>query len=98
MQDLFDDSEIVDLMWKILGAIVRPNVPWGKSAWFYSESGNNGKGTLCELMRQLCGENSYAAISLADMGKDFMLEPLIRAVAVIVDENDVGTYIDKAAN
>lgn len=31
------------------------------------------------------------------MGKDFMLEPLTHATAVIVDENDVGTYIDKAA-
>ena len=27
-----------------------------------------------------------------------MLEPLTRATAIIVDENDVGTYIDKAAN
>ena len=27
-----------------------------------------------------------------------MLEPLISATAIIVDENDVGTYIDKAAN
>ena len=27
-----------------------------------------------------------------------MLEPLVRANAIIVDENDVGTYIDKAAN
>ena len=98
MQDLFDDSEVVALMWQIIGAIVRPNVPWGKSAWFYSESGNNGKGTLCELMRQLCGEDAYASIPLSDMGKDFMLEPLIHSVAIIVDENDVGTYIDKAAN
>ncbi|WP_197510811.1 DUF5906 domain-containing protein [Tessaracoccus coleopterorum] len=32
------------------------------------------------------------------MGKDFMLEPLTRASAIIVDENDVGQYIDKAAN
>ena len=98
MHELFDDIEIERLIWQIIGAIIRPNVPWGQAAWFYSESGNNGKGTLCELMRQLCGEDAYASIPLSDMGKDFMLEPLIRAVAVIVDENDVGTYIDKAAN
>ena len=98
MNDLSDDPEIVNTLWEILGAIIRPNVPWGKSAWFYSETGNNGKGTLCELMRQLCGEGSYASIPLSDMGKDFMLEPLTRASAIIVDENDVGTYIDKAAN
>lgn len=98
MKELADDSEIVDVLWQILGAIIRPNVSWGKSAWFYSETGNNGKGTLCELMRQLCGEGSYAAIPLADMGKDFALEPLTRATAIIEDENDVGTFIDKAAN
>ena len=98
MNSLSDDPEIVNTLWEVLGAIVRPNVPWNKSAWFYSESGNNGKGTLCELMRQLCGDGSYASIPLSDLGKDFMLEPLTRATAIIVDENDVGTYIDKAAN
>lgn len=98
MNDLSDDKDVVNLLWQILGAIIRPNVPWGQAAWLYSESGNNGKGTLCELMRELCGKTSYASIPLSDMGKDFMLEPLIRATAIIVDENDVGTYIDKAAN
>ena len=98
METLSDDKTVVNTLWEVLGAIVRPNVPWGKSAWFYSDTGNNGKGTLCELMRQLCGDGSYASIPLSEMGKDFMLEPLIRASAIIVDENDVGTYIDKAAN
>lgn len=98
MQELSDDPEIVALLWEILGAIIRPLVPWNKSAWFYSETGNNGKGTLCELMRQLCGDGSYASIPLTDFAKDFMLEPLLRASAIIVDENDVGTFIDKAAN
>ena len=98
MNDLSDDPEIVNTLWEILGAIIRPNVKWDKSAWLYSETGNNGKGTLCELMRQLCGRGSSASIPLADMGKDFLLEPLTRANAIIVDENDVGTYIDKAAN
>ena len=98
MKELSDDPEVVNLLWEILGAIIRPLVPWNKSAWFYSETGNNGKGTLCELMRQLCGEGAYASIPLSDFGKDFMLEPLLRASAIIVDENDVGTFIDKAAN
>ena len=98
MDELSDDPEIVELLWQILGAIIRPNVRWNKSAWFYSESGNNGKGTLCELMRSLCGETAYAAIPLSSFGKDFALEPLTKATAIIVDENDVGIFIDKAAN
>lgn len=98
MRTLSDDPEIVNLLWQILGAIIRPLVPWNKMAWFYSEKGNNGKGTLCELMRQLCGKSSYAAIKLSEMSKDFLLEPLLHASAIITDENDVGTFIDKAAN
>lgn len=66
MHSLSDDDEIVQTLWEVLGCIIRPNVPWNKSVWFYSETGNNGKGTLCELMRQLCGEGTYAAIPLAN--------------------------------
>ncbi len=98
VKDLFENPEMCELIWEILGAIIRPNVSWNKSAWFYSNTGNNGKGTLCELMRQLTGEGSYASIPLSDFSKDFMLEPLTRATSIIVDENDVGTFIDKAAN
>lgn len=98
MHTLSDDQEVIDLLWEILGAIVRPRVRWNKSAWFYSVMGNNGKGTLVELMRNLVGTASYASIPINDFGKDFLLEPLTRASAILVDENDVGTFIDKAAN
>ena len=43
MRELFDDQELVDLMWHIIGAVVRSNVGWGRTAWFYSSSGNSGK-------------------------------------------------------
>lgn len=98
MKTLSDDPEIVELLWQIVGAVIRPHVRWNKSAWFYSERGNNGKGTLVALMRELCGAGAHTSLPLADMGKDFMLEPLTRASAIIVDENDVGVFIDKAAN
>jgi len=98
MMELSDDPGIVTLLWQILSAIVRPFVNWNKAAWFYSESGNNGKGTLCELMRQLCGRNAYASVPLDDFGKDFALAKIINTMAIIVDENDVGVFIDKVAN
>lgn len=98
MASLSEDADVVHLFWEILGAIIRPNVRWNKSAWLYSTRGNNGKGTLCALMRNLCGPGAYAATKLTDFNKDFMLEPLTRATAIIVDENDVGTYIDQASN
>lgn len=98
MAELSDDSAIVELLWQVLGAIIRPFVRWDQSAWFYSASGNSGKGTLCELMRNLCGRGCSASISLSDFSKDFHLEPLIHSSAIIVDENDVGVYLDKVAN
>ncbi|WP_020385276.1 DNA primase family protein [Kribbella catacumbae] len=101
LEEMFDQpgqEGLADLIWEIIGAIVRPHVRWGKTAWFYSERGNNGKGTLCALMRNLVGDGTHTSIPLSDFGKDFALEPLVRANAIIVDENDVGTLIDKAAN
>ena len=71
---------------------------WDVAIWFYSETGNNGKGTLCELIRALVGEGNCASIPIDQFSKDFMLEPLLHASAVVVDENDVGGYIDKAGN
>lgn len=92
------DDGVVNLIWQIIGACIRPHVAWNKSAWFYSTKGNNGKGSLVALMRNLLGPAAHTSIPLSDFSKDFMLEPLTRATAVLVDENDVGTFIDKAAN
>lgn len=98
LQSLSDDPEIVDLFWQMLSAIIRPFVRWNKSVWLYSNTGNNGKGTLCELMRNLCGTGSHTSISLSEFAAEFALQPLTHASAIIVDENDVGQYIDKLAN
>ena len=98
MNQLSDDPEISNLLWEGLSAIVRPMVSWNKSLWLYSQTGNNGKGTYCELARNIVGYGAYASIQLDQFSNDFMLEPLIRAQAIIVDENDVGIYIDRAAN
>lgn len=98
MSSLSDDPEIVNLLWEITGAVVRPYVSWNKTAFYLSQQGNNGKGTLLALQRNLLGVGNYANIPLSDFGKDFMLEPLTRASAILVDENDVGTFVEKAAN
>lgn len=98
MHTLSDDDEIVNLLWEIIGAFIRPTVPWGKTAWFYSELGNNGKGTLCSFIRNIIGERTCVSIPIKLFSKDFALEPLIKSNAIIVDENDVGAFIDEAAN
>lgn len=98
MSSLSDDPEVVELLWEITGAAVRPYVSWNKCAFYLSQQGNNGKGTLLSLQRNLLGVGNYANIPLNDFSKDFMLEPLTRASAILVDENDVGTFVEKAAN
>ena len=99
MSSLSDDPDIVNLLWQVCGAIIRPGVRWNKAAWLYSSSGNSGKGTLCALMRNLCGPGNHTSISIAQFdGNPFMLSPLVHASAVIVDENDVGVYIDRSKN
>lgn len=98
VNDLSDDKGVPELLWELLSSVVRPNIRWDKAAFFYSERGNNGKGTLCHLMRELVGEGSHTSIPIVDFGKDFMLEPLVHSSAVIVDENDVGTFIDRSGN
>lgn len=96
MNDLSDDPEIVQLLWQMLGAIIRPNVSWNKVACMYSNTGNNGKGTLCELMRNLCGKGNYANIPFSDFGKDFMLQPLTHVSAIITDENKPKSFTSAA--
>src|SRR5699024_5651268 len=98
MRSLSDDPEIVDLLWQIVGATLRPYVSWNKSAWFYSTRGNNGKGTLVAMMRNLIGLRSCVSLPLSKMGEQFSLQQLAGATAILTDEHDVGTYVDRAAN
>ncbi|MFT3663252.1 MAG: phage/plasmid primase, P4 family [Gordonia sp. (in: high G+C Gram-positive bacteria)] len=93
MDSLHDDTELVALTWQIVAAALRPGESWNKAAMLYSESGNNGKGTLVSLLRTIIGEGNYANIPLADFSRDFLLEPLTRASAILVDENAVGAFI-----
>lgn len=96
MSSLSDDPEIVNLLWEILGAVLRCNVKWDVGAFFMSSLGNNGKGTLCELLRGLCGKGSYVTLPLSEFSKEFSMSTLVRANAIITDENDF-LYLDKVA-
>ena len=96
MRSLSDDPQIVALLWEIIGAVVRPNVRWGKAVLLYSPKGNNGKGTLCRLMRNLVGAGSWMSIPIADCDKDYFKAELLHMQAVITDENPVGQYIERS--
>ncbi len=97
IDDLFDhDKELIQLSWEIIHALLWPTKQWNKSIWFLSELGNNGKGTFCQLLKNLCGK--YASIQLSDMSSPYGLSEILNAYAIISDENDCDVYIDKLAN
>ena len=91
-----DDPERVDCLWKIIGAAVRSSNSWNKTPCFYSQKGNNGKGTLAQLIRNLLGEENCVTIPISSFGKEFLLEPLLKAGCIITDENDVGSFANKS--
>lgn len=98
MSELSDDSEEVILLWEMLNAVLRPFKSWNKTAWLYSDKGNNGKGSYCVLMRALVGEENVASLALADFSEKFATECVIGKCCIIADENPVGTYVDKGAD
>lgn len=98
MLDLFDgDKELTECCWEVVGACVRPLQAWDVCAFFYSEKGNNGKGTICSMIRNIIGSGAIS-LKIADMDNRFALEPVLHATAIITDENPVNCYIDKIAN
>ncbi len=100
MSDLSDDPEVVDLLWKTLGAVVRHKVRWNRMVWHFDERGNNGKGTHIGIGRSLLGPSSHVSISMADAGDRYGLSQIIDAgfpAAILTDENPVGSYVQSAA-
>lgn len=97
ISDLFNgDQDVIDLMWQIIADCLQPNISRHKSVWFVSEKGNNGKGTLGQLIKNLLGEGNYSSLSVADFNHEFAKETLLGVMANIADENDVGTYLESA--
>lgn len=97
MQELSDDPEIVSLLWQVVGSVIRPHVEWNKAICLFDSKGNNGKGTLCQLMRNLCGEDNHVSLSFSDLTKEFMLEPLTSVSAIITDENSTREFVKEVS-
>ncbi|MFD1363402.1 DNA primase family protein [Lentibacillus salinarum] len=97
MTDLFNgDQEVIELIWQVIADCLQPNHSRHKSIWFYSEKGNNGKGTLGQLIKNLLGKGNYASLSVADFNHEFSKDTLLGVAANIADENDVNTYLESS--
>lgn len=92
IDELSDDEGVSELLWEIASATMRPGERWDQAAFFHSTKGNNGKGTFCELLRNLMGPDGHASIPIAKFGEQFALAELIHARSIIVDENPVGAF------
>lgn len=94
INDLAVDEDTAHLIWQVIADTLQPGRSRGRSIWFYSESGNNGKGTLGQLIKNLLGVGNYASLAVTDFKHEFLKETLIGVAANISDENDVDVYID----
>lgn len=86
------DDEFVFSLWEVIQAACLRLAPRNKMVLFFSTVGNNGKGTLCQLIRNLIGEDVTVNIPLEDFSKRFGLSKLPNASAIITDENNVGSF------
>jgi putative DNA primase/helicase len=95
IESLSDDEGVPELLWEVISAAMRSDAPWDRAIWFAAERGNNGKGTLVQLLRNLIGSKACAAVKFMDFGHEFKMEALISARVNLVDENGVGAFSDK---
>ena len=96
LEEVADDPEITEVLWEVISASLRPNVAFNKAVFFYSRKGNNGKGTILQLIRNLWGEENCCALSIAGFDDRFMLSSLIGTSVVLGDENAVGYTLENA--
>lgn len=94
IRELAGDPDTDLLIWQVIADCLQPHVSRHKSIWFYSEKGNNGKGTIGQLIKNLLGKGNYASLSVADFNHEFLKETLLGVAANISDENDVDVFID----
>lgn len=91
-EDTHPEPGMAEHIWKVRGAMLRQRVNW-KKAFLYSDPlGSTGKGTENELIRGLVGADNCVSITLDAFASQFGKQPLIGALANIVDELPVGGY------
>lgn len=83
---------------EVIQAACLPLAPRNKMVLFLNTAGNNGKGTVCQLIRNILGEHSVVSIPIAEFSEKFALGNLPNAVAVIVDENNVSKFSQGLGN
>lgn len=90
--------EFVKSILEVIQAACLPLAPRNKMVLFMNTAGNNGKGTICQLIRNILGKDSVVSIPIANFSKQFELANLPHACSVICDENDVSSFSQGLGN
>lgn len=99
LSELVDDNpNRVEQLWQIISAALNPGRVYDKCVIFHSTVGNNGKGTLGQLIKNVIGgRNLYAALPIVGFSDRFRVAQLVGKICNIGDENPVGQYLDSIA-
>lgn len=90
--------EFVESIKEVIQAACLPLAPRNKMVLFMNTAGNNGKGTICQLIRNILGKDSVVSIPITNFSKQFELANLPHACSVICDENDVSSFSQGLGN
>jgi putative DNA primase/helicase len=85
--------ELEVLLWQVLAASVRAKHPWNKGVGFFSPYGNNGKGTLLDLTRELVGHGNNLSASLLELSLPATQEAITGKSLITGDENNVNAFL-----
>jgi len=90
--------EFVESIKEVIQAACLPLAPRNKMVLFMNTAGNNGNGTICQLIRNILGKDSVVSIPITNFSKQFELANLPHACSVICDENDVSSFSQGLGN
>ena len=95
LDELVDHNpDRLEQMWQIITAALNPGRVYNKCVIFYSRQGNNGKGTLGQVLKNIIGDGLYSSVNIKNFGVRFRTQQLLGKILNIADENPVGAYID----
>lgn len=95
LEELVDHNpDRLEQMWQIITAALNPGRVYNKCVIFYSRQGNNGKGTLGQVLKNIIGDGLYPSVNIKNFGVRFRTQQLLGKILNIADENPVGAYID----
>lgn len=91
------DEELVQLLWQVISASLNGNYSYRKSIWFVGE-GNDGKGTVQQLITNLVGMKNVASLKLNQFSERFALSMIEGKTVIIGDDVQAGIYVDESSN